>query len=378
MALEQTIIGTLPMPELVAAHKEARQPGEKRCNIMRVIARLKKAQLESLRAELVSGKLSVTLGVFRISEDSAVERMLWLGRRKLGDVKIVSWSNCIDYLPTECLHKIAKTIGSNATHIGYSMNWTGDVKGANIVDYPKEKERIRLMDQANTHIESEFKAEGLTDIFRLPTLSNAKSNGCASVMKTRREAWTASVFGQTMNEKFGVVLCGVHDPPYNPLARINFTPYFQWRYQQEEEAESVPEADRLTSRHELEGREPPGRETLPNLEAKIVPAAPQPLPATESSGIAGDTTSSDPTDSIAPGSAQTSRPELAAPPVVPSPELAPTTDTSLPPDSRRQRASPKFLQWTLMATLRLVDIVLTVLSLVASRLKRSLLRERRG
>ena len=135
----------------------------------------------------------------------------------------MSWSNICDYVDPRDFHKLARACSSTDTmHFGYSMSWSTEVYGANILDYGFQGDPDlikRLLGTARDAIEKEFKTkvpfasskrgrqDCIADRFRLPVPTNpfntlghalgsqfyrllAVSLGCI-----RTRGWKARLFG---------------------------------------------------------------------------------------------------------------------------------------------------------------------------------------
>ena len=85
----------------------------------------------------------------------------------------MSWSNVIDYVDHADFHRMARacSVHGDTVHFAYSMNWSLDVFGVNIIDYPgKEyaKLRTKIIETANNSVDMAYKMHGWDTYLRSP------------------------------------------------------------------------------------------------------------------------------------------------------------------------------------------------------------------
>ncbi|KAL7578497.1 hypothetical protein ACA910_011561 [Epithemia clementina (nom. ined.)] len=90
----------------------------------------------------------------------------------------MSWSNLPDYFDYKEFHRMARrcSIHGDTIHLGYSMNWSIEVMGTNILDFARDKSqteaRRQILDKTNEVVELVYKDFGWETYFRLPPPTN--------------------------------------------------------------------------------------------------------------------------------------------------------------------------------------------------------------
>lgn len=86
----------------------------------------------------------------------------------------MSWSNVLDYFDHKVFHDLARecSIHGDTIHFGYSMNWTANVLGTNIIDYPSSQGRSTLIELSNTNAAYWYESFAWDKYFRLPLPQN--------------------------------------------------------------------------------------------------------------------------------------------------------------------------------------------------------------
>jgi hypothetical protein len=111
----------------------------------------------------------------------------------------ISWSNIIDYFDHDKFHQMARACSKhgNTIHFGYSMNWTRDVWGANLIDYAGEhltEARKHLLDTSTKLEKTAFESFGWDGYFRFPLPQNP-INTVAKILEVQHhKAWAEHFF----------------------------------------------------------------------------------------------------------------------------------------------------------------------------------------
>ena len=178
----------------------------------------------------------------------------------------MSWSNCIDYFSTyETFHAIARACSryGDTIHVAYSMNWTSEVYGTCLVDYPLEAEPAVLEMLAAPEIRFARHAMKYDKFFVYPPHDNimnitqnlfsmsyykvwtdyffeAAKLGTGSAQRRVLSSETGSFFSEKeASERFQITgqNCGLniaeiaHEGPINPLQRTPSTSVtMTWSY----------------------------------------------------------------------------------------------------------------------------------------------------
>jgi hypothetical protein len=149
----------------------------------------------------------------------------------------MSWSNIIDYIDHSKFHQMARECSkySNTIHFGYSMNWTSDVWGTNLIDYAGEhltEARKHLLDTSIKLEKTVFEKFGWDRHFRLPLPQNPINTVAKTLEIQHYKAW-AEYFFSTARQNG--LFCHVADIEPNfsssPLSRTgDSTIAFTWTY----------------------------------------------------------------------------------------------------------------------------------------------------
>lgn len=110
-------------------------------------------QLGRVRQHLIDNRLNIELyhGIVKpLYKEGGLEIIREIAAQKPDSM---SWSNVLDYMELEDFHDVARSCSTagNTVHYGYSMNWSTEVFGINIMDYPDQIEtssssRKRIID----------------------------------------------------------------------------------------------------------------------------------------------------------------------------------------------------------------------------------------
>jgi hypothetical protein len=89
----------------------------------------------------------------------------------------MSWSNLPDYVDYADFHNMARrcSVHGDTIHFGYSMNWSQEVFGVNIIDYSGKEHtegRALFIEMANKNVETCYRINGWKKHFRLPPPTN--------------------------------------------------------------------------------------------------------------------------------------------------------------------------------------------------------------
>lgn len=85
----------------------------------------------------------------------------------------MSWSNVIDYVDHAEFHRMARacSVHGNTVHFAYSMNWSMNVFGTNIIDFQGKKQtklRAQIIESANDAVERYYMMFGWDKYLRSP------------------------------------------------------------------------------------------------------------------------------------------------------------------------------------------------------------------
>eukprot|EP01090_Pellita_catalonica_P004947 TRINITY_DN14761_c0_g1_i1.p1 TRINITY_DN14761_c0_g1~~TRINITY_DN14761_c0_g1_i1.p1 ORF type:complete len:198 (+),score=15.85 TRINITY_DN14761_c0_g1_i1:169-762(+) len=185
------------------------------CNTLKILASTGTVRVE-LRHEMLA------------LENVKVIRYL----KSLQPIESVSWSNVIDYLDIGVFHHLAKTIGhKDCIHFGYSLNWTVDVFGVNLLDYYQHPAIVKdLFRIAVKNIALRNQCDGTQDFLVWPPPDNPlnffiSGDNYYNWIRNYFAKGAASV-GGVLYPKIGVVL-QYYDSCFE---RANFKLSWVWTY----------------------------------------------------------------------------------------------------------------------------------------------------
>jgi hypothetical protein len=117
----------------------------------------------------------------------------------------MSWSNIIDYFDHNKFHQMARECSkySSTIHFGYSMNWTGDVWGANLIDYAGEhftEARKHLLDTAIKLEKKALVRFGWDRHFRIPLPQNPINTVAKTLEVQHHKAWAEYFFSKARQD----------------------------------------------------------------------------------------------------------------------------------------------------------------------------------
>ena len=114
-------------------------------------------------------------------------------KKAIADLKpwTMSWSNVLDYIPPREFHALARacSIHGDTIHFAYSMNWTAEVKGTQLLDYPEPKARKDLFDIAQDSMQTLYRELGWLSIFRCPPPENPMNIVGFALTKMHYRSW---------------------------------------------------------------------------------------------------------------------------------------------------------------------------------------------
>jgi hypothetical protein len=151
----------------------------------------------------------------------------------------MSWSNIVDYLDYQEFHDVARacSIHGDTIHFGYSMNWTTEVFGTNVLDFRGSERadlRASILDQANQTVQKTYSAFGWDKYLRSPPPTNPINTASSFVLDhVHYRAWTDSFF-QIARRDGPVSVGNVELPVGSPLSTTgDSTVVFTWTYSPE-------------------------------------------------------------------------------------------------------------------------------------------------
>ncbi|KAL3935281.1 MAG: hypothetical protein SGBAC_009170 [Bacillariaceae sp.] len=147
----------------------------------------------------------------------------------------MSWSNVLDYMEYADFHRLARacSINGNTLHFGYSMNWTVDVFGVNILDFAQKEHaefREKVITEANQSVATIYKMAGWDKYLRLPPPSNPINTTSIFLEMGQYKNWKENFF--RIGRRQGP--CKVGNIEHNlgsPMSHTgSSTVYFTWTY----------------------------------------------------------------------------------------------------------------------------------------------------
>ena len=118
----------------------------------------------------------------------------------------MSWSNIVDYMDYQDFHRLARacSLHGNTVHFGYTMNWTIEVHGTNIMDYRGAESaafRANLLEIAHKSAETYYCELGWDRRLRLPPPSNPINTTSHFALEIKHyKRWTDNFFGIAQSE----------------------------------------------------------------------------------------------------------------------------------------------------------------------------------
>lgn len=148
----------------------------------------------------------------------------------------MSWSNIADYLDYQEFHDVARacSIHGGTIHFGYSMNWTTEVFGTHIVDFPGPERadvRASILDKANQGAQGTYRAFGWDKYLRSPPPTNPINTASSyGLGRLYYRAWT-DFFFQIARRHGPVSVGNVEHAIGSPLSSTGgSTVAFTWTY----------------------------------------------------------------------------------------------------------------------------------------------------
>ena len=148
----------------------------------------------------------------------------------------MSWSNLPDYINYADFHRIARACSAqgDTIHFAYSMNWTCDVYGTNIMDYAgKElaKFRATVLDGGNEQAKQVYQLMGWERYLRLPPAQNPLNTSSHFFLEFAHFRKWADYFFHFAKRSGPCQTCDVEHVVGSPLSPTGgSTVAFTWTY----------------------------------------------------------------------------------------------------------------------------------------------------
>ncbi|KAJ2997985.1 hypothetical protein HDV02_004987 [Globomyces sp. JEL0801] len=136
----------------------------------------------------------------------------------------ISWNNCLDYLPREKFHTLARACSAaeDTIHFGYSMNWPGDVKGGSCLSFPVGEHFHEIMKTSRLGISLMYTMLGVNGLLRDPPIDNPINIFDISARTQCYKYWTKHFFENVPN-------IGQIEPSiYSVFSRSNSSLFLTW------------------------------------------------------------------------------------------------------------------------------------------------------
>jgi len=222
---DETVFAAFSWMEIMKIRLEHERSG---MDILMAAERYALAGVEKLAKWAANGSVTVELKCAAIQDviHEVAEVRPWT----------MSWSNILDYLDYREFHRIARacSIHGDTIHYAYSMNWSTEVMGVSIVDYPgKERAEIRaeLLDSANDAVERFYMCFGWDRHLRCPPPTNplnTSSQFCLEQLHFR--AWARCFFDVARREGH-LNVANIEHSVGSPLSSTGgSTVAFTWSY----------------------------------------------------------------------------------------------------------------------------------------------------
>ncbi|CAB9497422.1 expressed unknown protein [Seminavis robusta] len=186
--------------------------------------KVKEARVRTLMEHAQAGRVKVKLSVSLLDPDLTSPAIAEI--RELNP-KSISWSNILDYMTPSEFHKVAKACSETAIHSGYSMNWTRDVFGAHLIDYPTTSMEIIRDAERKSELEVKKLCKGRGRIFSVPFQHNPLNTTISLLASRCHSYWAAHFF---RSSGFELLEVRTLESTGNPLSRINSTVVCRWAY----------------------------------------------------------------------------------------------------------------------------------------------------
>mmetsp|Transcript_10527 Transcript_10527/g.25694 ORF Transcript_10527/g.25694 Transcript_10527/m.25694 type:complete len:1042 (-) Transcript_10527:150-3275(-) len=153
----------------------------------------------------------------------------------------MSWSNVLDYIDPDDFHKIARSCSchGDTIHFGYSMNWSTETFGANVIDYfdslKKGGDRaVELFRAGYQATETLYDLLQAGHLFRCPPPENPINTASYGIQLTVHEKWVNHFFAEAKKSGPSVNLGCVEPHVYNPLVATGDSSIdLSWSYDQD-------------------------------------------------------------------------------------------------------------------------------------------------
>jgi len=188
--------------------------------------KVKVARISLLMDHAQAGRIEVDL---RVATLGLASEASFLVQQEIASLQphSMSWSNIMDYMGAEQFHFVAKACGSTAVHSGYSMNWTKQVFGASLIDYPDTS--LNVIDAANKATDGQMRALcGDRGIFLLPIQHNPLNTTSGYLASQCFSYWVEHYLGATNVLDAGMM---ESDCTGNPLSRTSTVVESSWNYE---------------------------------------------------------------------------------------------------------------------------------------------------
>jgi hypothetical protein len=157
----------------------------------------------------------------------------------------MSWSNLPDYFDYSDFHRMARqcSINGDTVHFGYSMNWTTEVFGTNLIDFADASIRASLIKESHKNAVMFYRTFGWTEILRIPPPENPINTVSHFVLEILHyEKWCEHFFDLARLQ--GPCRVGnVERSRPSPLSNTGeSTVHFTWTYDPEISFENLAQA----------------------------------------------------------------------------------------------------------------------------------------
>lgn len=165
MDLDETLFSALPFKDIMDVFVDNCRTGRAKKSIIdaaekyaftKIMILVKRAQMKQIALELICGDV-------KDLTSTIASRRPWT----------MSWSNVLDYFDYADFHQMARSCSAHGDtiHYGYSMNWSRDVFGTNILDH-EISTRSDIIDGANKAVKMLYQINSWDAYLRLPPPCN--------------------------------------------------------------------------------------------------------------------------------------------------------------------------------------------------------------